>query len=133
MKNEKVKLNQLRADYAELYRELPGWGFECGDGWHDLLRRLTEKINAEMKTLPVDEREACCVVQVKEKFGTLRYYMHGSTRNMEAMIRVAEGESARTCEDCGAEGTLRSGSWIRVLCDACEAAIMAKLKSRTSP
>lgn len=58
--------------------------------------------------------------QVKEKFGTLRFYMDYGTEEMWALAEQAEKESEITCEDCGAYGILRSGGWIRTLCDDCE-------------
>lgn len=60
------------------------------------------------------------VTQVKEKFGTLRFYAPGNDRIFR-LINLAETMSAETCEDCGAYGKIREGSWIRVLCDKCAA------------
>lgn len=58
-------------------------------------------------------------VQVKEKFGSLRFYMHNSTEEMEELISKAEEETSKTCEACGKPGTERSGGWIFTLCDGC--------------
>lgn len=57
--------------------------------------------------------------QVKEKFGTLRFYLTCGTDEMYDAIRVAEEESARTCEECGMPGEQRGGGWILTLCDRC--------------
>lgn len=57
--------------------------------------------------------------QVKEKFGTLRFYMTCETKEMSEAIRVAEEESARTCERCGMPGEQRGGGWVLTLCDRC--------------
>ncbi len=56
-------------------------------------------------------------VQVKEKFGTLRFYVDGGNERSWTLIELAEGMSERTCEVCGAPGTIRRGGWIRTLCD----------------
>jgi len=56
-------------------------------------------------------------VQVKEKFGTLRFYYDGGDEFINGLVTMAESISGRTCEVCGAEGKHRSGGWIRVLCD----------------
>ncbi|KWT98173.1 MULTISPECIES: hypothetical protein [unclassified Variovorax] len=56
-------------------------------------------------------------VQVKEKFGTLRFYVSGASDVQYAYIAFAEAMSARTCEVCGAPGELRNSGWIRTLCD----------------
>ena len=45
--------------------------------------------------------------QVKEKFGTLRFYYTGGDDRIDGMVRMAESMSAVTCETCGAPGKLR--------------------------
>lgn len=57
--------------------------------------------------------------QVKEKFGTLRFYIDGGDDVVRGMIALAEGMSAVTCEICGNSGQVRSRprTWIRTLCD----------------
>lgn len=57
------------------------------------------------------------VSQVKEKFGTLRFYYNGGDDIIDGMVRMAEAMSAVTCEECGAPGRQRSDGWIRTLCD----------------
>ena len=58
------------------------------------------------------------VLQVKEKFGGLRFYVN--CRKEEAIrqrIGAAAEESFRTCEVCGQPGKLREDGWIKTLCD----------------
>jgi hypothetical protein len=55
--------------------------------------------------------------QVKEKYGTLRFYMSGGTDKIYEFIDEAERKSAQTCEVCGAHGDLRVGGWLKTLCD----------------
>lgn len=57
--------------------------------------------------------------QVKEKFGTLRFYLTSGTDEMYDLIHEAEAKSATTCEDCGTPGKRRGGGWILTLCDQC--------------
>jgi len=57
--------------------------------------------------------------QVKEKFGTLRFYMTSGTEEMYNLIHEAEEKSGTICEDCGKPGKIRHGGWIRTLCDEC--------------
>jgi hypothetical protein len=66
--------------------------------------------------------------QVKEKFGTLRFYLDNGTQEMYKLVREAERESAETCEDCGQRGEWRQGGWVRTLCDDCEAAYQKEHK-----
>jgi hypothetical protein len=51
--------------------------------------------------------------QVKEKYGTLRFYIAGGDEFIEGMIAFAETISGHTCEKCGKPGKLidRAGWW----------------------
>jgi hypothetical protein len=57
--------------------------------------------------------------QVKEKFGTLRFYMTHSTEEMSTIIQEAEKKSAKTCETCGKAGKLRGYNWYYNRCAPC--------------
>jgi indole-3-glycerol phosphate synthase len=66
-------------------------------------------------------------VQVKEKFGALRFYTSVAANDVEAkIIAEAEKASACTCEECGQPGKARGGGWIRTLCDQCESGQQVK-------
>ena len=56
-------------------------------------------------------------VQVKEKFGTLRFYYEGGDNYTHGMIRLADNLSAVTCDVCGAPGEIRGRGWVTVRCD----------------
>lgn len=58
--------------------------------------------------------------QVKEKYGTLRFYMDLELNGMHELIMEAENKSASTCEECGKPGKMRDGGWLKVRCDACD-------------
>lgn len=63
--------------------------------------------------------EACPQVvasQIKEKFGTLRFYYHGGDEFCYGVENMAEAMSARTCEVCGKPGKSYSGGWVSTLC-----------------
>lgn len=63
-----------------------------------------------------------CAAQVKEKFGTLRFYMTTYDDEIENLICKAEVKSGKTCERCGKPGKLRDSGWWVTLCDACKGA-----------
>lgn len=46
------------------------WGFQCGDGWYNLIDVLCEQIQRQTDTNGSPQLEA---VQVKEKYGGLRF------------------------------------------------------------
>ena len=100
---------------ALLERIPDGWGrwIQCGAGWYPILARLEERLGQ----IDPDYQ----VHQIKEKFGTLRFYWAGRDYNVgEAVVADAEAESARTCERCGSPGNLRKRrGWLRTLCDSC--------------
>ncbi|MCM1298278.1 MAG: hypothetical protein NC203_02985 [Firmicutes bacterium] len=120
-----------------------GYGCECGGGWYDLLYGMCGEITEAYKKhgQPVD----IVVDQIKEKFGTLRFYYHheGQEKGINAIdflgasIRISskdtelhrkisgivdkwEKKSAEVCERCGKPGVLRKDlSWVLTLCDDC--------------
>jgi len=149
------------------------WGFECGDGWFQILNQLMGNIqhhidwkirqreviikfnkikeagqsgNAELfadlmaaeygdKGLSADfikeraeefmrqplqevpaEIPQVTLDQVKEKFGTLRFYYTGGDDYIRGLVSMAESMSGVTCETCGKPGTQTSGGWIKTAC-----------------
>lgn len=114
---------KLCEDFPNLYadrkdkRSCMAYGFDIGDGWEPLVRRLSERIEAEIVAMPPEDRAEYRAFQVKEKFGALRFYMAGpQTQTMSAAIDEAESESARTCEECGKPGKIGGKGWLRCLC-----------------
>jgi len=67
---------------------------------------------------PTDPLEGFKVVQVKEKFGDLRFYVEGGEGTFDGVIALAEMVSARTCIQCGApaRSMLLPSGWPRTLC-----------------
>lgn len=70
---------QLELDFNFMKRDGGGdeniyqkWGFECDNGWYDLIHELCQKITDRFAR---DGKEPGIeVLQVKEKFGSLRFY-----------------------------------------------------------
>lgn len=128
---DEAKDKELCTKYPNLYRDRHAskqttcmcWGFSCGDGWFELIDELSATLEAEivkLKEQGVPVEELPVAAQIKEKFGQLRCYMDYATEEMYDLIDKAEAKSYTICEACGAEGKLRSGDWMRTLCDACE-------------
>jgi hypothetical protein len=86
------------------------FGFACGDGWFKLLWDLSEAID---KTNPDENFN---VQQVKEKFAGLRFYVSGSTKEINELISEAEDKSYKICEICGRKGKPRNYRWVVTLC-----------------
>lgn len=102
---------------GDVRHTLMSWGFCHGDGWFGILWRLCgdlEPLVAEF------ERTTGCqfeVLQVKEKFGGLRFSVNSANDAIRQRIQTAQRESLHTCEVCGQPGKRREGGWIKTLCD----------------
>ena len=103
---------KLLDKYPKLFSSKQFWGFECGDGWYDLLDYLC----GSLVTYTYSDEEIY-VDQVKEKFGRLRFYLSREDDVMHGMVSMAEHMSGRICETCGNRGETRGGSWMVTLCD----------------
>lgn len=97
---------ELHEAYPEIYT-IPT---ETSRGWHWLLSALAEWIRDEGVPAGFESR------QVKEKFGTLRFYASRSN-TVSHLLRTAEWVSGSVCDACGAPGSVRPGGWIRTACD----------------
>ena len=150
------------------------WGFECGDGWFNILdqlmgniqhhidwkekqrkwamdynymaaqckagnfdlfeettkaqpndeykeKRLAEIIAGDFREVPQSIPQVT-LDQVKEKFGTLRFYYTGGDEYINGLVSMAESMSGVTCEQCGSPGTTGGQGWITTLCETHRAA-----------
>lgn len=91
---------------------------ECGDGWFLLIYDLCQKITP--LAIKSNEDRSTIVVQIKEKFGGLRFYVSCATDVIYELISEAENASRRICEHCGQPGKTTGKRWFRTLCDGCE-------------
>ncbi len=99
----------------------PRCGLSVGPGWYGIVRELSLAIEAELAKMPPEfDRTTCIVEQVKEKFGTLRYYVCLGTPEIDELIERAQVKSETTCEFCGRPGRLRGKGWVKTLCDGCD-------------
>ena len=98
------------------------WGFECGDGWYNILNQLMGNIQHHIDWKNRKEEVVAQVTldQVKEKFGTLRFYYSGGDDVIDGMVRMAEAMSGVTCEECSAPAQTHGPGWIRTICEPCE-------------
>ena len=94
------------------------WGFECGDGWFQILNQLMGNIqnHIDWQNREKEVVRQVTLDQVKEKFGTLRFYYSGGDDTIRGMVSMAESMSSVTCEECGKPGTSTSGGWIKTVC-----------------
>ena len=68
------------------------------------------KMDTEAELVPI-------VVQVKEKFGTLRFYVQAASEEQYNYISFAESMSGCTCETCGKPGKRLGRGWVYTACE----------------
>ena len=94
------------------------WGIDTGKGWFSILDVLCGQIQYYCDKVIKRQIEA---VQVKEKYGTLRFYTEPYDDTIEKYVGIVESISGRTCEECGdtSSAKVRGGSWLSCRCDNC--------------
>jgi hypothetical protein len=109
------------------------YDFSHGDGWYDLIDTLCGVIENEFENNEIqhkyrvergeateeDAPQPTIPIQIKEKFGGLRFYVNGGTPTIYGAIHMAESMSFRICEHCGNPGKTGGKGWIKTLCEPC--------------
>ena len=99
-----------------LRNNLMVFGFEIGEGWMSLVIELLDKIQHLVDNNP--EYSGLQVIQVKEKYGSLRVYLNYYYKEIEDIIDEYEEKSCYICEVCGEKGEIRNiNNWYTALCD----------------
>jgi hypothetical protein len=117
----KKNTEKLLKDFPNLYKQYylsPDqtcmcWGFGCGDGWFNILYKLS--VDLEMYN------PSCEIAQVKEKFGSLRVYADDLNADGSKIIEWAEKMSSSICEECGKPGKIDvKQPYYKCLCKKCK-------------
>ena len=103
--------NKLTTSFPLLYADRNGcktktamcYGFACGDGWFNLIWSLSKKLESIIEKIDCPIENQPKAVQVKEKFGSLRFYMINQTDDMISLIKEAERKSKYICSRCGSD------------------------------
>lgn len=151
MAEQESKYDILASKYPELVGKSRFGGFCVGEGWFNLIDRLcgmihyhvtqhNEDVEYRLNHMERDPEasysedlitkwEMPKIRQVKEKFGTLRFYMDTNIKRFRHYVDFAEAMSGVVCEECGAPGSVRNSSgWIHVMCDKHEAEYLDRLR-----
>lgn len=107
-------LSILRGRYPELFSSTHLREIACLPGWLNLIDELCRTLKIHLDSHP-DVPQAK-VLQVKEKFGGLRFYFSDGDTACRGAVAAAEERSLSTCEVCGQTGALREGRWLSVRC-----------------
>jgi hypothetical protein len=105
------KIELLLEKYGIKY---PPCGTGMGDGWLPLIEELIQKLIAVGWDKDLQ--------QVKEKFGSLRFYIGEENEEIHKLIEEYEEKSCKVCDQCGMPGQCGGKGWISTLCDQCRRA-----------
>lgn len=85
------------------------WQLGVGAGWAEIVGNLVD----------LCEKHGVEILQVKEKFGGLRFYVGSAPDLVHDAIEEAEDQSVRVCEVCGEPGqTINRQGWLMTRCEA---------------
>ena len=101
---------QSRYDFIKDKVDQPQWEGSKKIITQEQIDEAKAKLDEETLKVPV-------AVQVKEKFGGLRFYVQAATDKHYSYISFAESMSYHTCEECGAPGKTYTDGWHTTLCD----------------
>lgn len=86
---------RLCRGFPSLYGE--DYAFACGDQWFDLLFNLSRALVAHAERAGLQ----LVVTDVKEKHGSLRFYVDGTDDEADRLIEAAESASLAIQETAG--------------------------------
>jgi len=93
------------------------FGFECKDGWYWLINNLMANIYNYCEWNKIDVPS---VLQIKEKFGRLCFYIQGGNELINGMIWMAKHLSYDICEQCGTTKNVgHTEGWVYTICEQC--------------
>lgn len=93
------------------------WEICTGNGWYWLIDSLC---NCIQNYIDANKKPQVEIVQLKEKFGQLRYYLTGADDTIGGMVWLAEDMSYQICETCGSTIDItHTKGWIKTICKKC--------------
>lgn len=104
----------LRERYPELFSNTHLREIACLAGWLNLIDELCRTLQIHLDSHP--DVPQVKVLQVKEKFGGLRFYFSGGDTACREAVAASEERSLSTCEVCGQSGILQGERWLSVRC-----------------
>lgn len=110
-------------DYDYSWTELD----DMPDGWRKAFgEQMCEEIQQELILSDIKDYR---ILQIKEKFGTLRWYGSVETNRLLDVINKYEKLSRVTCIKCGRPATKISQGWISPFCDRCAKKMKKKFRN----
>lgn len=123
-------IDLLQKKYPLVFNHMDTGGYSfIPPGWHGLVDELCQKLDGVLresyeKYSLEDFQCGFTVMQIKEKFGSLRFYFTCDSHDphlydkVASIIGEAEINSSRICEITGNPGQICvSGNWLKTLCE----------------
>lgn len=119
------KYPKILRDYGgDVKQTCMAWGIDCQNGWYELLDKSMEKLQYFCNLCSKEGREVQVIAnQIKEKLGTLRFYVSVEGANdtetaiLDDIVSETERQSAHICEITGERAVLcHKGGWLKTLC-----------------
>lgn len=106
--------DKVSEDYDYSYNEL--WSLD--KGW---AKAFGYELICELKEALVEANylDKYRITQIKEKYGTLRWYDFGAPEKVFDIIRKYEQKSYETCIFCGEPAEYETYGWINYVCEKC--------------
>lgn len=91
--------------------------YGAGAGWFELIWGLCVDLEKMNRTRVAEGLPPHIAIQIKEKFGELKFYLGPTNSEARARISLATIASRRTCEACGRPGnTHEIRGWFKTYC-----------------
>lgn len=103
--------------YPKIFVQYICKDFSIQHGWYPLIDELCQKIQENVDERKINQIRA---IQVKQKFGSLRFYVNYHDEEISKYIQEAENKSMTICTRCSNNGTMRDcDGWYDILCNDC--------------
>lgn len=102
-------MNKIKYGWREVERTVEDTISSLPTPWHRHVTKLIEDL--------FDSGWDGHLLQIKEKYGGLRFYTDTTTEQQDNMIRAVENLTTKICYECGKPSTGTTKGWIMFVCD----------------
>lgn len=97
------------------------WLDDMPSGWRNAFGlQMCEELKQALNKQPQTFMDTFKIIQIKEKFGGLRFYTNWTTSEINEVIDKYENMSFKICIRCGAPAKWITRGWISPFCDKCK-------------
>lgn len=108
------KYKQDLDNIEKTIQERQSWDKERTREW--IIAYTEQAYDSHSRAADEERKNLPKTAQIKEKFGTLRWYVNNADKTSQKIIDFAELMSENTCEVCGEYGKTYTTGWHKTLC-----------------